>query len=637
MRKFEDMFRPAHEAWALIGWMFGTLVLVALRPPFWWAGLLLVLPMLLKRFLELEGLWSFRLAMSLQRSPTIFISDLIAKSRSVREERKCLYLGRGFVWGQRHAEIAIQILNRNAEEMPDVPRFVKQFIGYANSVPVHSRTGIQNAAAYMANRILPANTKPVNDASVGVPWIHGIGAGEEKEIGFPLSAFEGHTLITGAPGSGKTRLYEMLTTQIIDMGSCLIVIDPKKDGDWVKRLRSECKRAGRKFLYFDAARPSESIRINPLANWGSLSEAATRIGQLVDADGSFAAFAWKTLVRVQRGLVAAGEKPNIKNTKYYVQMGVEGLCERVMALHFAQKHGPEWDRDIKNAPAGAAGGKGPLTRMDMMIALYIKEDDQVDAIDGLVAMIKHSKEHFSKMIQVLEPILEMLGSDEIGQLLSPDPTDMNDTRPIYDMRRIIDEKAVLYVGLDSLSNKIIASAVGSILLADIASCLGAIYNFSTPADAYLIVDESAEVANDQLTQILNKGRGAGMKCVLAVQSIADFTVRFGTPAKTMQLLGNLNNLISLRIQDFDTSKFVSDKFGAVSTRQLEVGFSTGSGSSEAFTEFRSNVSRNLRATDAPLVSTYLLMHLPPMHYVAFLAGRSYYKGVLPFITDKRAV
>ena len=120
--------------------------------------------------------------------------------------------------------------------------------------------------------------------------------------------------------------------------------------------------------------------------------------------------------------------------------------------------------------------------------------------------------------------------------------------------------------------------MGSILLADIASCLGAIYNFSKPADAFLIVDESAEVANDQLTQILNKGRGAGMKCVLAVQSIADFTVRFGMPAKTTQLLGNLNNLISLRIQDFETAKYVSDKFDKVNIRQLEVGFSTGSGS-----------------------------------------------------------
>ena len=636
MRKFEDMFRPAHEAWAVVGWLWGLCFLLLLRPPFWGFGLLVVMPMLIKRFLELESLWSFRLSMAVKLVPTIFIADLIANSRKLRKEKNSFYLGRGFNWGQRHAEIAVQVVNRNVEEIPDVPAFVKRVIEQANSVPPQSRTLIQQASAYMADRILPTNTKPVNAEDVGVPWIHGVGIENEQEIGLPLSCLTGHTLITGTTRAGKTRLYEILTTQIIDSGSCLIVIDPKKDGDWVKRLRLECARAGRKFLYFDAARPSESIRINPLANWNSLSEAATRIGQLVDADGSFAAFAWKTLVRVQRGLVAAGEKPNIKNTKYYVQMGVEGLCERVMALHLAQKHGPEWDRDIKNAPAGAAGGKGPLTRLDMMIAQYIKEGDQVDAIDGLVAMIKHSKEHFSKMIQVLEPILEMLGSDEIGQLLSPDPSDMNDTRPIYDMRRIIDEKAVLYVGLDSLSNKIIASAVGSILLADIASSLGSIYNFSKPADAYLVVDEAAEVANDQLTQILNKGGGAGMKVFLAAQSTADFTVRFGTPAKTMQLLANLNNLISLRVKDFDTAKYVSDMFSTVGTRQMEVGFSSGSGSSEAFTEFRSNVSRSLRATDSALVSTYLLMHLPPMHYFAFIAGRSYYKGVLPFITDTKS-
>jgi conjugal transfer pilus assembly protein TraD len=631
MRKFEDMFRPAHETMAVCGWTFGICLLLALRPPLWWAALLVMVPVLLKRLLELESLWRFRLSLALQRIPTMSIEVLVAKSRQIRQERKCLYLGRGFTWGQRHAEIAVQVMNRNTDEIPDVPAFLKRAIERANQVPVHERTARQRVTAYLVNRVLPAHTKPVNDSAIGLPWIHGIGVEHEQELGLPLDALSGHTLITGTTRAGKTRLYELLTTQIIDMGSCLIVFDPKKDFDWVKRLRSECKRTGRKFLYFDAARPSESIRINPLANWNSLSEPATRIGQLVDADGSFAAFAWKTLVRVQRGLVAAGEKPNIKNTKYYVQMGVEGLAERVLALHLAKKYGPEWDRDIKNAPSGAAGGKGPLTRLDMMIAQYTKDAEQVDAIDGLVAMIKHSKEHFSKMIQVLEPILEMLGSDEIGDLLSPDASDMNDTRPIYDMRRIIDEKAVLYVGLDSLSNKTIASAVGSILLADIASTLGAIYNFSTPADAYMFVDESAEVANDQLIQVLNKGGGAGMKVFLAAQTIADFVTRFQSKDKAQMLLGNLNNLISLRVRDVETATYVSDMFADVSTRQLEVGFSTGSESSASFTEFRSNVSRNLRATDTALVSPALLMTLPPLHYFAFLAGRTKVKGVLPFI------
>jgi conjugal transfer pilus assembly protein TraD len=229
----------------------------------------------------------------------------------------------------------------------------------------------------------------------------------------------------------------------------------------------------------------------------------------------------------------------------------------------------------------------------------------------------------------------MLGSSEIGELLSPDPLDTNDTRPIYDMAKVIDEGAVLYIGLDSLSNKIIASAIGSILLADLSSTLGAIYNFKTPADCYLFVDEVAEVANDQLIQILNKGGGAGIKCFLAMQSIADLVVRLGSKDKAEQVLANLNNLISLRVRSVDTAKYISDMFGEVMTRSMEVSYSSGSESSQAFTEFRSNTSRSLKSQASALVSPELLMRLPPLHYFAFVAGRGMFKGVVEFIEAKR--
>lgn len=635
MRKYHDMFRPAHEAYASIGWASGLILMVVFHPPFWWAACLLMVAMLLFRALQLEELWKFRLSIALMLAPTIPIITLLAKSRSMRKQRKSLYLGRGFMWGQSHAEIAQQVMNRNVGEIMDVPEFVKTHITHTLAIDPLNRTPVQKAAACFVQRLLPKNTKIVNDESLGVPWIHGIGSSEDQDIALPLSALPGHTLILGTTRAGKTRLFELLTAQVVDMGAALIVIDPKKDKDWENRLRAECKRKGKKFLYFDAAKPSESIRINPLANWNNISEPATRIGQLVDADGSFAAFAWKTLVRVQRGLVAAGERPSIKNTKHYVQMGVDPLAERVLTMHFAAKYGPEWDRDLRTAGAkdGPAGQKGVITRLDLMIAKFIKENEPNDAISGLISMITHSKEHFSKMIQVLEPILEMLGSDEIGDLLSPDASNLEDKRPIYDIRKIIDEKAVLYVGLDSLSNKTIAQAIGSILLADIASTLGSIYNFAAnPADCYLFVDETAEVANDQLTQVLNKGGGAGMKVFLAMQSIADLSVCFQSKKdKAEQMLGNLNNLICLRVQSVETAQYVSDKFSEVGTRSLDVGFSTGSGSSEAFTEFRSTVSRSLKTTVSALVSPALLTKLPPLHYFAFIAGRAYVKGCIPFI------
>ena len=642
MSAYEDMFRPDHELIAVIGWVISIVMLVLLRPPFWYIIIIFSSFMLFLRMKELKRLWMFRLSLSVQRLRTILIDDLIEKSRFMRKKRKSLYLGRGFIWSQKHAEIADQIMNRDSDEMPDIPNFVKKAIEKVNSIPPDERHFGYKALAAILNGIMPPQSKPVTDSAIGLPWIHGIGASEDADIALPIDSLSGHTLITGTTRAGKTRLYEMLTAQIIDMGSALIVIDPKKDNDWVSRLKKECKRKNRKFLYFDIARPSESIRINPLANFNNVSEVATRIGQLVDADGSFAAFAWKTLVRVQRGLIAAGEKPNIKNTKYYVQMGVDSLAQKVIEKFLLERLGPEYDRDINNQPAPAASPSGPkgqkgggaLTRLELLIVLYEKQCVVNDAIDGLIAMFRHSKEHFSKMIQVLEPILEMLGSDEIGEMLAPDPSNTNDKRPIYDMRKIIDEKAVLYVGLDSLSNKIIASAIGSILLADLSSTLGSIYNFSTPSDLYLFVDEGAEVANDQLIQVLNKGGGAGAKVFLAVQAIADLIVRFQSKDKAEQMLANLNNIISLRVRSLDAAQYVSDMFGEVKTRSMETSVSTGSESSSSFTEFKSSVSKKLKVEKNALVSPSLLTRLPPLHYFAFISGRNYLKGSLEFITDK---
>lgn len=630
-RRYEDLFRHGYEGIASGFWLGGAVTVVMSRPPWWY----LLAPALVGigtfRALQVQRLWKFRLSLSLSRMRTITLANLVNRSRQQRK-KGMLSLGRGFSWSQRHAEISNQILDRNSDELPDLPSFMKDIIQEIEHKPKKEYTKIDEFKAKVVKAILPENTKPVLDSDIGSPWIHAIGIEKETEIGIPFTSLPGHTLITGTTRAGKTRLYEMITAQIVDMGSALIVIDPKKDIDWVSMLKLQCRLTGRKFLYFDPAQPAKSIRLQPLQNWNNKSEPATRIGQLVDADGSFAAFAWKTLYRVHRGLIAAGERPSIRNTKRYVQMGVEGLAEKILTIHLQEKYGPEWDRDLRNLPKD---GKNAVTRLDWCMAKYIDDGDTDDTIDGIISMVKHSKEHYSKMVQVLEPILEMLGSDELGDLLSPDYQDLSDTRPIYDMRRVLDEKAVLYIGLDSLSNKIIASAIGSILLADLSSTLGSIYNFSTPTDAYLFVDEVAEVANDQLIQILNKGGGAGIKCFLAMQSIADLTVRLDSKDKCEQVLANLNNIISLRIRSAETAKYISELFGEVSTRTVDVSYSSGSESSSAFTEFRSSTSRSLKSEKSALISGALLTRLPPLHYFAFLAGRGIYKGALEFIEAKR--
>ncbi|MBP0533221.1 TraM recognition domain-containing protein, partial [Mycobacterium tuberculosis] len=77
-----------------------------------------------------------------------------------------------------------------------------------------------------------------------------------------------------------------------------------------------------------------------------------------------------------------------------------------------------------------------------------------------------------------------------------------------------------------------------------------IYNFyETPPDIVLLVDEVAEAINEQVIQILNKGRGAGFRSFVAFQSRSDLEAKLGSAAKMLQVLGNLNNQIILRLED----------------------------------------------------------------------------------------
>ena len=622
-RTYHDMFRPVYELPSCLTWAASSALIAALHPPLWPAAAAAVVGASIYRGRQAVDLYRFRASLSALRVETITVADAVAISRrhlkmdggkkKETDGKGGFWLGRGFRWTQQHAEISRQIMYRSPGEIQGPPEWLPPFVLKA---------------------IQPKNFVPLKADSVGVSWIHGISP-DEEELTLPIEALPGHTLVVGTTRAGKTRLYELLTTQIVHANKILIIIDPKGDKDWEQRVRKECARAGRKFLYFHPAHPSQSIRMNPLANWNTVAEAATRIGQLVDAEGTFGAFAWKTLFRVMRAQVADGMRPNIKTAKEYVQNGVEPLLERLLKKVLYARFGGAWDQDLETFVAKLPRGKSsPIKseRLEGMIGKFESLAIRDEAIESLIAMVNHSKEHYSKMIQVLEPILEMLGSDELGAMLSPDPLDLNDTRPIYDTHKIIEENAVLYVGLDSLSNKIIGSAIGSILLADFASVAGAIYNFrDKPEDIYLFIDEAAEVMNEQGIQILNKGGGAGIKAFIATQTIADFDVVFGSSARTSQALGNLNNVLCLRVKDPAMAEWIASSFGKTAARDVRVTHTTGSGSSKSFTEFSGSTARALSEVEIPFVSADLLTRLPGLQYFAFLAGSTLYKGRLPLL------
>src|SRR5450830_1033977 len=111
------MFRPTYEVASVVGWAVGLVMLVVLRPPFWPAVLPVFVGLMALRVLQAGQLWKFRLSLSVYRLATMSVRDVLLTSRDFRKKRKSLYIGRGFAWGQKHAEIAQQIMDRNHDEI----------------------------------------------------------------------------------------------------------------------------------------------------------------------------------------------------------------------------------------------------------------------------------------------------------------------------------------------------------------------------------------------------------------------------------------------------------------------------------------------------------------------------------------
>ena len=269
--------------------------------------------------------------------------------------------------------------------------------------------------------------------------------------------------------------------------------------------------------------------------------------------------------------------------------------------------------------------------------VYYNDIAKVEAntdLEGLLTMLEHERSHFSKMIAGLLPILVMLTSGEMGPLLSPH-TDDEDPRRISDLNSVINADQVLYLGLDSLADSMVGSTIGSLALADLASTAGEIYNHRLPKPVNIFVDEAAEVINDQLIQLLNKGRGAGINLYIATQTIADFKARMGDEAKAMQVLGNANNIICLRILDTDTQEFVAKKM--TPTRYKYVMRTQGNSAGDGGVVQGGNVGERLMQEEGERFPTALLGELPDLEYLAVFAGGDIRKGRLPILTGPTAI
>ncbi|MCT7342306.1 conjugative transfer system coupling protein TraD [Pseudomonas aeruginosa] len=240
-------------------------------------------------------------------------------SRDVPISQQRLFIGRGFLWEQKHTHRLMQTYR------PEFRRHVEPTPAYMMVRRLEERLEF---APFPLSRLVRITAwdislnpfRPLPPVG-GLPRLHGIEP-DEVDVSLPLGERVGHSLVLGTTRVGKTRLAELFITQDIRRKSAtgehevVIVFDPKGDADLLKRMYVEAKRAGREgeFYLFHLGWPEISSRYNAVGRFGRISEVATRIAGQLSGEGNSAAFrefAWRFVNIIARALIELGPAPRL--------------------------------------------------------------------------------------------------------------------------------------------------------------------------------------------------------------------------------------------------------------------------------------------------------------------------------------
>ncbi|EPR6844822.1 type IV conjugative transfer system coupling protein TraD [Enterobacter hormaechei] len=590
-----------------------------------------------------QGMKIIRYRRNLRRLPRYVMST---KQIPVSHHR--LFLGRGFRWTQKHTQRLQDTLR------PEVARYLQPNRFYLGARQLEMMT--EHRLPWLG-KLLSADT-PLNPVRPlppvgGNPALHGIEP-DEKDVTLALGERVGHTVVYGTTRVGKTRLAELLVTQDIRRGEVTIVFDPKGDADLMKRVWAETHRAGRgdELYIFHLGWPEISARYNAVGRFGRVSEVASRVAGQLSGEGNSAAFrefAWRFVNIIARALVALGERPDYTLIMRYVN-NIADLYIRY-AEKIIQAQLPALQTQIENnqqvlgeddVPRNMQGQPDALRIWAIEVALSSEEGKKLydPILDGLRSAVRYDRTYFDKIVASLLPLLEKLTTGKTAELLSPDYQDIDDTRPIFDWEQIIRKKAVVYVGLDALSDSEVASAVGNSMFADLVSVAGHIYKHGINAGLpggkegksliNLHCDEFNELMGDEFIPLINKGGGAGMQVTAYTQTSSDIEARIGNAAKTAQVQGNFNNLIMLRVRENRTAELLTTQLPQVEiyTKTLVSGHQD-TADVNADQDFTSSTQDRVGTVKVPLLEPADIVTLPKGQAFAQLEGGQLWKIRMP--------
>ena len=530
----ENVYRPPYE-WISIGIYsaaIGAIVSLPIPTPAAYFCLAGFSGCCLRRFLSAKRIMKFR--KNIRKLPYYALS-----ADEIPVSDKALFLGKGFRWTQTHTQRLFMVRQPANDHLRNPSALYRAARRYEIETPGNNWITRLTRSTSAWNPVAPL--PPVG----GSPELHGVEI-DEADVWEDLGERVGHKVVLGTTRVGKTRLCETMIVQDIHRGDVTIAFDPKGDADLMIRMYVEAQKSERPFYMFHLGFPEYSCRYNPIGDYGRITEVATRIANQLPSEGQSAAFrdfVWRYVNVLTKTMEGLSIKPSYENI-YTSAVNMDELAGDYFKLILDRSH-PGWEKEFEAFDMPESEAKSAVKtgrNIDTMkLGSFLKSKKHTEPlIDQLGGILSNDRSYFEKLVSSLYPLLEKLTTGEVAKLISPDSSNLSDSRPIMDWRKVMESNAVVYIGLDSLSDAEVAGAVGNAMFADLTSLAGQIYKHghgigqSNPTGKRKIsihADEFNELIGDEFIPLLNKAGGAGYQVTVYTQTWKDVEAKIGSPAK----------------------------------------------------------------------------------------------------------
>lgn len=584
-----------------------------------------------------------------------------------------VYLGDGFLWQARHARALYDKLN----------------IGLSVENSFSDRFGSKDihAIEYLNNQNLICSTKVLN----------------------------GHSIIFGTTGTGKTSFLILHIMQAILRNETVIVIDPKGDQNLCNMIQRCSLKASRQdsFIHLDVL--DDKGLFNPLSSYIDTSEIGSRIGQLLPSEGSaqsFKAFSEMAVSACASMLNLMHKKITLYNllmhiqdhdlflqtANNYLKNYLKELDNKELNLYYnricgvsnqdnqdlsVQSEFKNLEQDLQRAKNFLAQRNVDFNADAFTIDNFIKDKDDIQTQDekkpksedislknkstavksktnkttkksakanipslhnikkfyqyalekgyiehnvdlsNVLAVASLDKGYYQKVTAAIIPLLQSLCSSNLVKSLSS-----NQQSPSFN--DVICQNKIIYIALHCLQNATVGGNLGKLLVSDLASCVGILYANSMHLQRVnIFLDEASELVNESLTQLLNKSRGANFALTIATQTFGDLVKRAGSHESAMQILGNCNNLYSLRCSDVQSAEYIAKHL--ISTQKANL--SSALTYTQQQGKVNNSLTRQISFSDCPIFSQDAIKLLPNFEFICKLADGSFYKGIMPLLIE----